>query len=318
MNTAIGGYFGLELNGHGEYHNNAVRLNTGRNALEYLLIAGQYKKIYLPYYTCDVLLEPITKLKISYEFYDINEQFESIFDFSTIRENECFLYTNYFGLKNNFIGKIKNQCINLIVDNSQAFYARPLQGIDTFYSPRKFFGVTDGAYLYSEKVIKIPLEKDVSYGRFEHLLRRIDTTAEDGYPCFVNNDQLLSNMPILSMSNLTQKVLSSIDYVKIASIRRDNYKYLHYFLHGPNQVTLQMDSDCVPMVYPFYSDNLKLREELAKQKVYTAKYWPNVLELVSEESIEWKFTTNLLHLPIDQRYSEEELNKIISIVSHEY
>jgi hypothetical protein len=318
MNTAIGGYFGLELNGHGEYHNNAVRLNTGRNALEYLLIAGQYKKIYLPYYTCDVLLEPITKLKIPYEFYEINEQFEAIFDFAIIKKDECFLYTNYFGLKNNFIGQIRSKCINLIVDNCQAFYAIPIQGIDTFYSPRKFFGVTDGAYLYSEKVIEASLEKDFSHGRFEHLLRRIDTNAEDGYPYFVNNDQLLSNMPILSMSNLTQEVLSSIDYVKVATIRRDNYKYLHSFLQDANQLKLQIDSDCVPMVYPFYSANLKLREKLIKHKVYTARYWPNVLKWVSEDSVEWKFVTNLLHLPIDQRYSEEELNKIISIVSHEY
>ncbi len=316
--NAIGGYFGLELNGYGEYHSNAVRLNTGRNALEYLLIAGRYHKIYLPYYTCDVLLEPITKLKIPYEFYDINEKFEAVFDFSAIRNKECFLYTNYFGLKNDFIDHIKTRCINLIIDNSQAFYARPIKGVDTFYSPRKFFGVTDGAYLYSVKSIEVSLEKDISHSRFEHLLRRIDRDAEDGYPYFASNDRLLSNMPILSMSNLTQKILSSIDYVKIATIRRDNYKYLHQFLQRLNQIQLQMDSDCVPMVYPFYSDNSKLREKLTKQKVYTAKYWPNVLEWVSEESIEWKFVNNLHHLPIDQRYSKEELDKIISIVSHEY
>jgi hypothetical protein len=318
MNTAIGGYFGLELNGYGEYHCDAVRLNTGRNAFEYLLTAGHYSKIYLPYYTCDVLLEPITKMKIHYEFYDINERFEAIFDFSIVKKKECFLYINYFGLKNNFIDHIKNKCINLIIDNSQAFYERPLQGIDTFYSPRKFFGVADGAYLYSEKAIIEPVEKDISYGRFEHLLRRIDTDAEGGYPYFVSNDRLLSNMPILRMSNLTQKLLSSIDYVKTATIRRDNYKYLHRFLQVSNKVQLPIDSDCVPMVYPFYSDNLKLREELIKKQVYTAKYWPNVLEWVSKESIEWRFVNNLLHLPIDQRYSEEELNKIISIVLYEY
>jgi hypothetical protein len=316
--STIGGYFGLELNENGEYHSNAIRLNTGRNALEYLLVAGRYKKIYLPYYTCDVLLEPITKLKVSYEFYSINEKFEAIFDFSTIKEEECFLYTNYFGLKTDFIRCIENKCINLIIDNSQAFYARPINRVDTFYSPRKFFGVADGGYLYSAKRIIQTLGKDISYTRFEHLLRRIDIEAEDGYPYFINNDRLLSNMPILSMSNLTRKILSSIDYVKVANIRRDNYNYLHHFLQELNQVQLQLDSDCIPMVYPFYSGNSRLREELTKQKVYTAKYWPNVLKWASETSIEWKFVNNLLHLPIDQRYSKKELDKIISIVSHEY
>lgn len=67
--TAIGGYFGLELNNKNEYHSKAIRLNTGRNALEYILRTKKYHKIYLPYYTCKVLLEPIIKLNLLYEFY---------------------------------------------------------------------------------------------------------------------------------------------------------------------------------------------------------------------------------------------------------
>ena len=40
----IGGYFGLELLDNGEFHKNAIRLNTGRNALEYILQSNRYKK----------------------------------------------------------------------------------------------------------------------------------------------------------------------------------------------------------------------------------------------------------------------------------
>ena len=43
--NAIGGYFGLELDKKNEYHSEAIRLNTGRNALEYILISGFYKKL---------------------------------------------------------------------------------------------------------------------------------------------------------------------------------------------------------------------------------------------------------------------------------
>ena len=56
--SAIGGYFELELNKQGEYHQDAIRLNTGRNALEYIILANNYKKIYIPYITCAVLLQP--------------------------------------------------------------------------------------------------------------------------------------------------------------------------------------------------------------------------------------------------------------------
>jgi hypothetical protein len=65
---AIGGYFSLELPLREEYHKDAIRLNTGRNCLEYLLRARGYKKVYLPYYICDSVLEPIKRQNVEYEF----------------------------------------------------------------------------------------------------------------------------------------------------------------------------------------------------------------------------------------------------------
>jgi hypothetical protein len=312
--SAIGGYFGLELNKKNEYHSESIRLNTGRNALEYILTARSYEKVYVPYYTCDVLLEPIKKLNLSHEFYFIDELFEPIFDFSLIKENECFLYTNYFGIKDDFISTLKTKCANLIIDNAQAFYAKPLENIDTFYSPRKFFGVADGAYLYTNKTIETEFEKDISYQRFEHLLRRIDINAEDGYSFFKNNDNSLSNMPILRMSNLTQRILSSIDYHNVALLRRKNYNYLYTALKSLNKINFKLNSNQVPMVYPLYTDDLTLRKRLSKNRLYTAQYWINVLNWADEDSLEYKFTTNIIHLPIDQRYSEDNLDKIVKVI----
>ena len=78
LNYPIGGYFELELNKSIDYHRNAIALNTARNALEYILIAKKYQKVYIPYFTCDVILEPFQKLNIAYEFYKIDENFECI------------------------------------------------------------------------------------------------------------------------------------------------------------------------------------------------------------------------------------------------
>jgi len=67
--TAIGGYFELELQKGEEYQKDAIPLNIGRNALELILKAKNYKKAYIPYYTCDVTLEPFNKLNVEYEFH---------------------------------------------------------------------------------------------------------------------------------------------------------------------------------------------------------------------------------------------------------
>ena len=39
---------------------------------------------------------------------------------------------------------------NIIVDHTHAFFQKPLKGIDTLYSCRKFWGVSDGAYLSTD------------------------------------------------------------------------------------------------------------------------------------------------------------------------
>lgn len=314
--TAIGGYFELELQKTEEYHNGAIRLNTGRNALEYILLANKYRKIYIPYFTCDVLLQPIKRNNIKYEFYNIDINFEPVFDFSSVEQNSAFLYTNYFGLKDGYLIKICELCKNLIIDNAQSFYSKPLKNIDTFYSARKFFGVSDGAYLYTKNRIDFAIEKDVSFRRVEHLLKRIDLSAEEGFSDFQENEKLLDNQSILEMSNLTERLLKSINYKNNADIRIHNFRVLNDLLSKINHLSFNLDENCVPFVYPFLSNKRNLRKKLIANRVYVATYWPNVLTWVDENSIEHKYTEQIIYLPIDQRIDKEKLELLIKIIKH--
>lgn len=310
---AIGGYFGLEINNGEHYHKDAIALNTGRNALEYILKAKRYSKIYIPYFTCDVLFEPIKKLQIEYSFYNINEQFEPVFDWSQLNDNEAFLYTNYFGLKNDYINSISH-IKNLVIDNAQAFYALPVKNRPTFYSARKFFGIPDGAYLYIDTYINEVLNKDVSYQRFSHLLKRQDLSAEQGFNDFQSNDKMLDNQPILKMSKLTNQLMKGINYKQIASIRQANFDYLNQHLSTLNKISFVRGKHAVPMVYPFYSDNVALKNKLIDKKVYCATYWKSVLDFVEKSSLEATFVNQIIYLPIDQRYGIDELNYIIELI----
>lgn len=311
---AIGGYFELELNKKGEYHQEAIRLNTGRNAFEYLLLANSYTKVYIPFFTCDVLLEPLKKHQIEYEFYNIDKQFEPLFDYAIVQSNEIFLYTNYFGLKDDFIKTLAVQFKRLIIDNSQSFYSKPIDGIDTFYSPRKFFGVPDGAYLYSNKKLEISFKKDVSFNRCSHLLKRVDSDAESGYEDFIVNDASLRNQGIKEMSNLTQVLLSNIDYNVSADKRMQNFNFLQRALKESNKLKIDVLNNGVPMVYPYWSDNKTLRQKLLDNKIYTAIYWNNVKQWSLSGTLEHHFVDEIVYLPLDQRCDEIDLNKIIKII----
>lgn len=315
---AIGGYFGLELRECEHYHKNALCLNSARNCLEYILHVRKYTKVYIPYYTCDVILEPFKKLNIPFEFYPINQELDPVTDYKlkeNENENEAFLYTNYFGLKQNTVKKLaKIYHKRLIVDNAQAFYSEPLDGIDTFYSPRKFFGVADGGYLYIDKKIDIELEQDISYARMSHLLKRIDISPEFGYNDFRKNDDSLINQPIKKMSNLTSKILSSIDYDRIKKRRLENFQYLHNVLHDSNLFKTGSNLEGVPLVYPYWINNGNcLKKELINNKVFVPTFWPNIKDWCLVSSLEFDFANNIVFMPIDQRIDILKLDIIKKI-----
>lgn len=309
---AIGGYFSLELLQREEYHKYAIRLNTGRNCLEYILRVRGYKKVFVPYYTCEAVMEPINKLGIPYEFYHIDVHFE-IRDRFSLKEGEALLYTNYFGLKQRYVEQLAETIgSRLIVDNTQAFYAKPIPGIDTFYTCRKFFGVPDGAYLYCDKELDEEIEQDYSYDRVAHLVKRIDISAEDGFKDFRRVDDGLDNQPVRKMSKLTQRMVQSIDYEAAAQRRRANFLILHKVLGKENNLELQLEDDAVPMVYPYLVPIKGLREKLIENKIFVARYWPNVLDWTTNDDIEYLLAFQMQPLPIDQRYGEKEMKYIIN------
>lgn len=311
MTEPVGGYFSLELPQVEEYHKDALRLNTGRNCLEYILRSRGHKKVYLPYYICSVVLEPFEKLGVQYVFYHVDERLE-LKDNLSVKAGEALLYVNYFGLKQRYVEHLAELYgTSLIIDNTQAFYAKPVKGIDTFYSCRKFFGVPDGAYLYTEKLLGSEFEQDESYDRMSHLLRRIDQGAEAGYDDFRKNDDCLSDQPVRRMSRLTHRLMRGVDYEGVACRRRANYRLLEKELGESNKIVLDLEDDAVPMVYPYLTSVKGLRENLIADKVFVACYWPDVMDWVDDASLEYCLASRMLPLPIDQRYGEETMKGMV-------
>lgn len=315
IQDAIGGYFSLELPIREEYHKDSIKLNTGRNCLEYILRCRKYKKIYIPYYICEVILEPLHKLGIDYIYYNINFDFEIIDDIH-LKPHEALLYTNYYGLKQRYIETLTIKYgEQLIIDNAQAFYAKPIKGIDTFYSCRKFFGVPDGAYLYTDVKLTMELEQDISYNRMNHLVKRIDLSAEEGFTDFLNVDEKLNYQSIKHMSKLTERIMQSIDYDNVAKCRRNNFNYLHSQLSHSNILKLHLDTDTVPMVYPYMNQKEDLKMCLIKNRVYVATYWHNILELDNGHNKISEMVKNLTPLPCDQRYGINNMDSILNIIN---
>lgn len=108
----------LPRNTWGELYPEAIRLNSGRSCLEYILKARKYKKVWLPYYTCDAILQPITRNGLDYEFYHIDKDFH-IADKINLGKEEVLVYTDYFGLMDDYASEVAYEYSpNVILDNT--------------------------------------------------------------------------------------------------------------------------------------------------------------------------------------------------------
>lgn len=313
-NKCIGGYFELELKSGKEYYQNLIRLNTGRAAFEYILRAKDYRKVYLPYYTCEVMLEPVNKLKLDVEFYHIDSDFKPFMDLSLIGDDEVMVFTNYFGICDQQVRVIATSPINLIIDNSQAFFSKQIDGCDTFYSARKFFGVPDGAYLSTDVKLNIQLEREDSFLRIKHLIERIEKGAEYAYTIFKENNASFTNSPIKLMSRGTQRILESINYDEVIDQRIENFQYLHSNLKRSNKLKLMLEQQEVPMIYPYYTEDDGLKGKLISNKIFVATYWPNIYQWTMPDSVEFLNAKNIIALPIDQRYSTIDMKEILRVI----
>ncbi|MBP3763028.1 MAG: hypothetical protein J6I49_03995 [Bacteroidales bacterium] len=310
----MGGYFELELRQGNHYHADAIRLNSGTNAFEYILRSRKYRKVHIPYYTCEAMLVPLERLNIEYAFYSIDRHLEPT-GLPSLGNAEAFLYTDYFGLKHPYVEQLTSLYgDSLIVDNTQAFYAMPCNGVDTFYSARKFFGVPDGAYLYTDSTLPVELEQDRSHDRCSHLLKRIDLGAPDGYADFQCNTQVLADTPLRLMSRLTETLLGNIDYEEVRTRRIANYYTLEAALRESNQLKLTLTDGAVPLVYPYLPSTSGLKQRLIEEHIFVATYWPNVLQWRNSGDWEHTLAQNACFLPVDQRYGDSDMHRICNVI----
>lgn len=317
MIDAIGGYFGEEPLGVGKFlHQQGVLLNTGRNALEYILEQLSYVKlVYLPFYTCKVVLEPLHKLHIPYVYYHLNNQFK-IADDIKLLDGEYIIVNNYFGIMDTYAEEMAAKYGDrLIIDCAQAFFAPVLPHIKMFYSMRKYVGVADGGVAYPRENDEwMLLDIDDNRHRMDHLKIRNVDGAEAGFQFYQQNESKLDNQEILQIAPRTKYALQNMDYNTIIAKRIANYQLLQSALKESNRLILpDTNTFACPMVYPYWPmDDIDVRKRLQRNRIYTATYWPNVIKTNDEFSLESDLALNVIPLPIDQRYGAVEMQKIIN------
>ena len=310
---AIGGYFELELSrAEATLHDGALRFQSSRAAFLALLRAMRPTAVWMPWYTCDAMIEPLRMTGTPVKRYRLEADLrvQSV----DVAQGEWLVYVNYFGLCAQQIDDVLSRFPRerVVIDNAQALFAQPAACLATLYSPRKFLGVPDGGYLATQQPIEMPEAIDnASLLRCEHLLTRLAKDAEAGYADYAAAEDSLKYQEPLRMSALTQRLLAGIDYESVRARRVENFAFLHEKLQRYNRFKFRYDEHAVPLCYPFFGAPAGVREALRAQRIYTPTYWPDVAAAEGAPDFERGLPDSTLCLPCDQRLTLADLAPMV-------
>lgn len=305
----IGGYIEFEHYNRTMLHDGGIKLNCGRNALAYIIKAYKIHKMAMPKFMCNSCNAVLRDVKIRY--YSVGIDFKPIID--SVDTDEWLYVVNFYGqLSKQYLLSLKDKH-NLIIDNAQSYFDEPIEGVPTLYTCRKFFGVSDGAILYSDKSIAIE-EKDESFERMHFLMGRFERSATEFYSEYVDNNHIFSSEPIKMMSALTENLLRGIDYDEVCGKRTQNFVFLNERLQSINKLKLIIPTGA--FMYPLYIEGgAELRTQLQAEKIFIPTLWPAVFRLCKETELEYDMAKNILPIPVDQRYGIEDMEYIVSTIN---
>jgi hypothetical protein len=103
-----------------------------------------------------------------------------------------------------------------------------------------------------------------------------------------------------------------VPHPEVQQRRRRNFQFVKERLDGFNQLKWSLGEDAVPLCYPLLPSASSIRPMLWKARIYAPCYWPELLEPARPvPPTERLWASDLLALPIDQRYEPELLEKYV-------
>lgn len=312
----IGGYFEFERFSGRSYHEGAIALNCGRACLSYLIELRDIETIWLPDFLCNSVVDLCNRVGAMVRTYRIGDDLLPVRDFA-VGAGEWLYLVDYYGqITSEAVDEARDASGGrLIVDESQGFFREPWEHADTLYTCRKWFGVADGAYLYTKDGARLSrtLPIDESFARMNFVLGRYERSAGEFFAESKENNARFSRMPAMAMSPITSNILRAIDYSDVMRRRTENYAYVHDRLKDLNLLRLNPPQGA--FMYPFQTERCEeARNRLAREGVFVPVLWPNVLDERSCDTAAFRFAHTVLPLPIDQRYSIEHMKRIVRAI----
>lgn len=321
----------------------SLYLRSGREAL--LAVAMDCKKeenpvLLMPAYCCWSMSAPFEKAGWKVVYYKLNPDLTvDLAYLDKLLEMYCpsaVLTMNFFGIASTCqaVDCVKkfDPSISVIEDFSHCTFSLKdiiNERVDYYVSSiRKSVGVCDGSIILSREKIRVqvnPYTEDFSDLRVsaqtvkgQYAFSKSDDDKATFLSMLRNGEETLNQFDAVhEISPMAAEMLGVINGESIAYARRENMKHMVTLLKGrvrlPENIHLSFEG--APFSLPIIvSDQSLIQKKLAENGVYAAVLWPLSDEAgrVCENSL--YFSEHMLSIPIDQRYSWDDIEDMANII----
>ncbi len=326
--------------------NNSILLDSGRSCIKYLLesiLDRKVNKVLLPSFLCNSIVNAIASTGIDIEFYNVNS--DLIIDIEDMNSklktnNDIIYFINYFGFyQPNYVYEylMKLKYTNLIIEDcTHTLFSRNCEYNDRYIghfqiaSIRKWFGIPDGAVLFSKSINININENIIKSGNNDFAIKKfVGQLLKGNYikegNCnkqdFMNiiKDALLTN-EINSISDVAKIILLGKDYENLKIKRKLNYNYLYKELSNKEfikPIFNYIDEANCPLGFPIKVKNNRdeFRNYLASNNIYCPVHWNSYKHIEGHYNESEELANMILTIPCDQRYSKEDMKYIVDIIN---
>lgn len=283
--------------------------SSARSALAALLRQRRPKRLWLPAYICQTVLDGAAGWPV--EWYAVDGALNVI---SPVFEpGDAILVVDYFGRAVSFEAP---EGVLVIEDRAQALDPGvPTFGDVVLYSPRKLLGVGDGGLLASNQPLPQPDEPPA-----DGLWDANDARAQDPdglnpgawRPAFIAREAGFEP-DYRAMTARTETALRGLDPAAEIAARRANWSVL---AEGLGDIALWPvnRAEFAPLAYPIVvEDAAALAAHLADQRIWAPRHWAD-LPSPASFSAAHDLSRRCLSLPLDGRYGPEDMARIVEAV----
>lgn len=324
-----------------------VYLRSGREALMFAGINACNeinKTILLPSYCCWSMSAPFVKLGWSVKYYRLNEDLTVDISFLKqllLSENpQAVLTMNFYGCASTIeavdVVKAHDGKIQVIEDFSHCTFCLKNifnEKVDFYVSSiRKSVGVCDGAVVLSNRICRRDCiqESETDFADKRHQAQKEkmryawtkDQNVKRHFLDVISECETIINdfKVVRPISKRSSRMLELLNGEEIAFARRENMKHLCSLLLGKVKMLPGVErsfllESSAPFSLPILVDNRDdVQKTLAKRGVYTQLLWPICEEAQKLCPVSKMMNDRMLSVPIDQRYSWDDVEDIASII----